>query len=273
MPDPNYRDALQELHTSIQLYTGLNPEAAGIPANDLVGRLMAALAASAAALAQPEPEWVGEEELLRTYGLAKRDYCYDGPSDDWPKRAERAATVHGLRAVLTRYARPTAQPVAVSERPILKSSSFNNADGYCWCGSSDFIDETGDYSASYPASWELREPCSQDDCVLPHWAMPVPGSEGVAAVTHRSPDAYWEQHTQATEASGPGGPTWNRSYLKELERRGLTLARVRHPHDCDAWYPHGEPMWAPLPYPEGDFTWPPGTLIVWAPPAPQQEAP
>jgi len=41
-----------ELLTAIQLYTGQNPEAAGIPANELVGRLMAAMAASAAALAQ-----------------------------------------------------------------------------------------------------------------------------------------------------------------------------------------------------------------------------
>lgn len=48
------------------------------------------------------PDLEGEltdEELLRTYGLAKRDHCYEGPIDDWPKRAERAATVAGLRAV------------------------------------------------------------------------------------------------------------------------------------------------------------------------------
>jgi hypothetical protein len=66
------------------------------------------------ALAQPEPEGVIDDELLRTYGLAKRDYCYEGPSDDWPKRAERAATIHGLRAVLARYSRPTITPVSQS---------------------------------------------------------------------------------------------------------------------------------------------------------------
>jgi hypothetical protein len=59
---------------------------------------------------------ISDEELLRTYGLAKRNHCYEGPIDDWPKRAERAATVCGLRAVLARYARPAIQPVPVSER-------------------------------------------------------------------------------------------------------------------------------------------------------------
>jgi hypothetical protein len=62
--------------------------------------------------AQPEPVGVIDDELLRTYGIARRDYCYEGPSDDWPKRAERAATIHGLRAVLARYARPAIQTVA-----------------------------------------------------------------------------------------------------------------------------------------------------------------
>lgn len=65
-----------------------------------------------AALAQPEPEGPTDEELLRTYGLAKRDHNYEGPIDDWPKRAERAATVAGIRAVLARWGRPTPQPTA-----------------------------------------------------------------------------------------------------------------------------------------------------------------
>jgi hypothetical protein len=56
--------------------------------------------------ARPEPQGPTDEELLRCYGLAKRDHCYEGPIDDWPKRAERAATVHGLHAVLARWGRP-----------------------------------------------------------------------------------------------------------------------------------------------------------------------
>jgi hypothetical protein len=82
--------------------------------DDLFENMIPLVDRARAALAQPEPVEVTDEELLRTYGLAKRDYCYEGPSDDWPKRAERAATIHGLRAVLARYARPTIEPVSQS---------------------------------------------------------------------------------------------------------------------------------------------------------------
>jgi hypothetical protein len=63
--------------------------------------------------ALPVPVGPTEEELLRTYGGAKRDHCYDGPIDDWPKRAERAATVHGLRAVLARWGNPAIEPAPI----------------------------------------------------------------------------------------------------------------------------------------------------------------
>ena len=82
------------------------------------------------ALAQPEPEGPTDEELLRIYGLAKRDHCYEGPIDDWPNRAERAATVHGLRAVLARWGRPAIEPVPVSER--LPGPEDCDAEGRCW---------------------------------------------------------------------------------------------------------------------------------------------
>ena len=110
----DFRALCAELHVAVQLYTGQNPAAAETPANELVARLMAALAATTTALAQSEPEGVGDEELLRTYGKAKRDHCYEGPMDDWPKRAERAATVHGLRAAIAadraRFGRPAIEP-------------------------------------------------------------------------------------------------------------------------------------------------------------------
>ena len=72
--------------------------------------------AARTAMAQPEPVGATDEELLRVYGIAKRDHCYEGPIDDWPKRAERAATVHGLHAVLARWGRPAIEPVPVAER-------------------------------------------------------------------------------------------------------------------------------------------------------------
>jgi len=90
--------------------------------HDLIKRLaerrllehVALIAEAHDCLDQPEPEGLTDEELLRTYGLAKRDHCYEGPIDDWPNRAERAATVHGLRAVIAadraRWGRPTIKP-------------------------------------------------------------------------------------------------------------------------------------------------------------------
>ena len=122
-----------------------------------------------AALAQPEPV-AGEstdEELLRTYGLAKRDYCYDGPSDDWPKRAERAATIHGLRAVLARWGAPAIEPVPVSERP-WQREGWLDAEGSCWMG------DPGD--AEFIPSWRLCRPedAPSMTCSLPYWALPMP---------------------------------------------------------------------------------------------------
>ena len=70
------------------------------PPEPLLGNLRRLVLAK---VAEPEPQNPTDEELLRTYGLAKRDHNYEGPLDDWPKRAERAATVAGLRAVLARW--------------------------------------------------------------------------------------------------------------------------------------------------------------------------
>jgi hypothetical protein len=115
-------------------------------------------------LAQPEPEGVGDEELLRCYGLAKRDHCYEGPMDDWPKRAERAATVHGLRAILTRYARPTIKPVPGAER--LPEPEDCDARGWCW------------YWHPGEECWEMVPVVTGtlDEWThwLPHHALPLP---------------------------------------------------------------------------------------------------
>jgi len=139
-PDfPDFRALSADLLVAIQLYTGLrHPAASEMSSVEITGKLMDAMAATAAALATPPPELptvaMGDitpddlayaegflagcsyaasatpppepptdEELLRKYGVAKRDFCYEGPIDDWPKRAERAATIYGLRAVLERW--------------------------------------------------------------------------------------------------------------------------------------------------------------------------
>jgi hypothetical protein len=93
------------------------------------GHLRIQMARARAELAKPEPVRLTDEELLRTYGKAKRDYCHEGPLDDWHKQAERAATVHGLRAVLALISRPTTQPTPVSERPILTEGSIQRGNG------------------------------------------------------------------------------------------------------------------------------------------------
>jgi hypothetical protein len=124
-----------------------------------------------AALAQPEPEGAGDEELLRCYGLAKRDHCYEGSIDDWPKRAERAATVHGLRAVLARWGRPTIEPVPVAER--LPGPKDCDADGRCWlCGKVQ-----GDWRLLNPANSGVPQLKYCFSHWLPHWALPVPQQE------------------------------------------------------------------------------------------------
>jgi hypothetical protein len=101
-PDfPDFRALCADLLVAIQLYTGLrHPAASEMSSVEITGKLMDAMAATAAALATQPPEPPTDEELLRKYGVAKRDFCYEGPIDDWPKRAERAATIYGLRAVL-----------------------------------------------------------------------------------------------------------------------------------------------------------------------------
>ena len=139
--------------------------------DDDVRALYQAVQKARAALSAPE-QGATDEELISAYQSA-----YE-PA--WKRGEYSGCHVDGLRAVLARWGRPAAEPVPVSERPILKSDPFNNADGHCWCGLSDFIDDTGDHPVSFPASWELREPCPQDDCVLPHWALPVPqeGADG-----------------------------------------------------------------------------------------------
>ena len=124
-----------------------------------------------AALAQPEPEVVTDEELLRTYGKAKREHCYDGPIDDWPRREERAATVHGLRAVIAadraHYTHPTIEPVPVAER--LPGPEDCDAEGRCWWefeGSDD-----------YEPCWALRKMHGipfDSTRWLPHHALPIP---------------------------------------------------------------------------------------------------
>jgi hypothetical protein len=69
------------------------------------------------------------------------------------------------------------RPIPVAERPLLKRDSFSDKLGRCWCGTAACVDQTGDFDIHMPASWELREPCPEDDCLLPAAAIPLPQQE------------------------------------------------------------------------------------------------
>jgi hypothetical protein len=96
----------------------------------------------------------------------------------WPESALKQAKENTTEAIkVLRNAlevSPDAQPIPVSERPILKSNPFNDELGRCWCGTKEFVDKCGDTYVEYPASWEFREPSPQDDCLLPDNAIPQP---------------------------------------------------------------------------------------------------
>jgi len=136
------------------------------------------VARARAYLAQPEPEELTEEEIEKRF----QRWWFDEGSGMRPFNDEdQEAHVHRISqiawsngAYVARWGRPAIEPVPVSERPILKSSNFNDANGHCWCGTRASIDKTGDFPVEMLPSWELREPCAQDDCVLPHHALPAP---------------------------------------------------------------------------------------------------
>jgi hypothetical protein len=131
------------------------------------------LRVNSTALAQPEPEGPTDEELLRTYGKAKREHCYDGPIDDWPRREERAATVHGLRAVLARYARPTIKPVPVAERP-WEREGWCDAEGRCWWGRVEGNPGNPEWFLAGLSEIEGFYEIGDWIVLLPHHALPLP---------------------------------------------------------------------------------------------------
>ena len=156
----DFRALCAELHTAVQLYTGQNPAAAETPANELVARLMAALAATAAALAQPEPEGVTDEEKW-----------YPGFAD-WLEREMPEGTVIGdplwwaskIADYLQRFAHPTIEPVPVAERPWEREKGWNDPDGECWWCPPDG-----------PPYWQMANPAMvYGGWLLPHHALPLP---------------------------------------------------------------------------------------------------
>jgi hypothetical protein len=50
-----------------------------------------------------------DDDMYNTFGQAKKSFVYDGPTDNWPNREERAATIYGLKAVLARWGNTSQQ--------------------------------------------------------------------------------------------------------------------------------------------------------------------
>jgi hypothetical protein len=95
----SYRNALVDLYAASQLYTGLNPAAADVCPAELVRRLMEAMAASAALLAQPELPELTDEALTMTYAYAVAAAVGNRRGPYKLEDAE-AAQLAGLRAAI-----------------------------------------------------------------------------------------------------------------------------------------------------------------------------
>jgi hypothetical protein len=143
----DYRALCAELHAAIQLYTGQNPAAAEIPSNQLIRQLMDAMAATATALAQPEPEGPTDEELDSVF----HEHCWTEDDlmdhDDFVKAAR---------------AHPTPEPIPVSERL--------PGDQLCWWFEAD---EDGGYGNNWTLL-RIRGSATGYTHWLPHWALPLP---------------------------------------------------------------------------------------------------
>jgi hypothetical protein len=126
-----------------------------------------------AALAQPEPQGPTDEELCKFF-RANDDlmrHCEAGTDWDEPLMTEHEFPAVA-RAVLTRYARPAIEPVAVSER--LPGPEDCDAEGRCWWFSPPAC---GPHTIR--PCWTFdSETLEGDTYWLAHWALPVPVVEG-----------------------------------------------------------------------------------------------
>jgi hypothetical protein len=146
--------------------------------------LSAASAALSTALAQPEPEGVTDEELVRhcdravTSAIAIRVAVSALTNED-----RDAATVAGIRAVLARYGRPTIKPVPVAERLPGPEDCFSDQHGQrsykCWA-QQYHTDNDGQPLRTVLEAWDLVDYRLLARCRrwyyawLPHHDLPLP---------------------------------------------------------------------------------------------------
>jgi hypothetical protein len=174
----DYRAELQHLLTAVENDV--------IDTNDGL-RFQAAVNRARAALAQPEPEGVTDEEIGRCLIAAGVD-AMEGESGGtnrmyWEGWHEQIIT--GIRAVITadrtRFARPTIKPVPVSERP-WEREGWCDAEGRCALLSQSLIPDCPTWIVA-PAAWGARFTHSYTHS-LPHHALPIPAPKGCETGTH-----------------------------------------------------------------------------------------
>jgi hypothetical protein len=152
------------------------------PEQDLLDR-------ARAALAQPEPEGVGDvqimelmpQQLQKDLATVSRLAAHGAGPDVGPglfRVSLNTGIIEHCRAVLTRYARPTIEPVPVTERlPGPEDCCGNPRNGrgrWCW---GRVLPQT---DAGTPVVWRLMLAESLIDEAthwLPHNALPAPGAE------------------------------------------------------------------------------------------------
>jgi len=204
----DFRALCAELHAAVQLYTGQNPAAAGIPANELVARLMDAMANTAAALeAQPEPQgppkncWLDDDEPY----LCPSPCVFDDPSEVIDDCVEaRRLSIEGKPKEACKYYRTTAQPEPQGPSKHELFGLLIQAGGVTQC-----------------VSVEWLEPFA--DAVLARWGRPVvepvlvserlPGPEDCDAegrcwwALHDGRYDHWKKVELMTALGGPWKPS------------------------------------------------------------------
>ena len=105
-----FRSVCAELLAAIQLYTQLNPAASDMSASELTEKLMDAMAATVAALAQPVAEGLTDEEII---SQADKFLAYSDAHMGDPARWEGSGVdlVAFTRHALARWGRPATAPV------------------------------------------------------------------------------------------------------------------------------------------------------------------
>jgi hypothetical protein len=143
----DYRAELQRLVKAYDEHGGRWPD-------EDVQALHNAVKAARAALAQPEPEGLSDQDLD---DLANEML-------DWNCEGWRAYARAVIAADRTRYARPTIEPVPVAERPWEREKGWRDLDGECWWCPPDG-----------PPYWQMANPAMvYGGWLLPPHALPLP---------------------------------------------------------------------------------------------------